>query len=248
MKTTSPRAAKTQRRKGPVKSLKGSSGALTKEIIIAAALEEIDEHGLHDFSIRNVAKKLNVFPTAITWHVKNRNLLLAHVVSVTLADILPPGFPVSWQGFLRELFHRFREAIRRHPNVAPLIGTQLVGNPAVDLVFVETLLATLQHAGFRGMQLVASYNTLLAALVGFTTQEFASLPHDEIEVWQGRVQEHLKSASALAYPILVKNIELLSNRAFMTRWLNGVEAPFDDTFEMFVDIVITGLEHVKKSR
>ncbi len=81
MKTTSPRASKTQRRKGPVKFLKGTSGALTQEIIIAAALEEIDEHGLHDFSIRNVAKKRNVFPTAITWHVKNRNLLLAHVVS-----------------------------------------------------------------------------------------------------------------------------------------------------------------------
>jgi TetR/AcrR family transcriptional regulator, tetracycline repressor protein len=223
-----------------------SPAALSRDVVVAAALEEIDRHGLNGFSLRNVAKKLGVYPTAIAWHVTSRNVLLADVVALALADILPTGFPKSWQSFLRELFQRFREAIRRHPNVAPLIGTQLIANPAQDLAFVETLLATLEHAGFRGLKMVAAYNTVMAALVGFTTQEFAPLPPDDVKAWQRQVREHLQNAAPSRYPILARNLELLSNRAFTTRWLNGTEAPFDDTFETFIDIVIAGLEHLAK--
>jgi len=61
--------------------------------------------------------------------------------------------------------------------MAPLIGTELLANREIDLDFVERLLATLAHAGLSGARLVAGYNAVIAALVGFTTQEFApSLP------------------------------------------------------------------------
>jgi AcrR family transcriptional regulator len=221
---------------------------LTKDIIVNATLKEIDRHGLDGISLRSVAKVLGVYPTAIVWHISGRTQLLGEVVAVVLADIVPPGFPESWQSYLRQIFHRFREAIRRHPNVAPLIGTQLIANGASDLAFVEKLLATLDHAGLRGLNLVAAFNTAMAAMVGFTTQEFAPLPHEDTKAWQAQVRQHLCNAPSMRYPILVGNLELLTNRAFTARWLNGTVAPFDDTFETFVDIIIAGLEHLAKRR
>ncbi len=117
-----PRAARPPAAGGkrPRNVAKRVPSTLSRESIVAAALLEIDRNGLENFSLRNLAKTLGVYPTAIAWHVSSRGHLLAEVAALVLADILPPGFPDSWQSYLRQLFHRFREAIRRHPNVAPL--------------------------------------------------------------------------------------------------------------------------------
>jgi len=211
-------------------------------MIILAALAEIDRAGLESFSLRNLAKALGVFPTAISWYVPGRSQLLAEVARKVLEDITPPGFHDSWQGYLRDFFRRFRQAIRRHPNAAPLIGTQLVANPAVDLDFIERLLAALAHGGLSGARLVAAYNAVIAAAVGFTTQEFAPVPVDGTDAWQQEIRERLQSVPATRYPQLAQNMKLLGNKAFTLRWQNGTESPLDASFEAFVDIVILGLE------
>jgi TetR/AcrR family transcriptional regulator, tetracycline repressor protein len=221
---------------------------LSRESIVAAALKEIDENGLDSFSLRNLAKRMGVYPTAITWHVESRSQLLAEVGALAMADILPPGFPTSWQSYLRNLFHRFREAIRRHPNIAPLIGTQLVANPGVDLDFVERLLATLDHAGFSGPKLVAAYNAVIAGLVGFTTQEFAPMPAEDRKEWRAGIRARLKGVKEFTHPILAANMKALANRAFIVRWQNGTENPLDDSFDIFVDVIISGLERLARRR
>jgi TetR/AcrR family tetracycline transcriptional repressor len=223
---------------------KRRQGALNRETIVAAALSEIDRNGLEGFSLRGLAKTLKVYPSAIVWHVSGRTSLLADAASLALADILPPGFPDSWQGYLRDFFHRFREALRRHPNVAPLIGAQLVANRAVDFEFVERLLAALAHAGLSGPKLAGAYSAVMAALVGFTTQEFAPLPVEDTTSWQRDIQDRLLKADARKYPTLVKNMKSLGNKTFILRWQNGTEAPMDEAFDILVDIVIAGLERL----
>lgn len=226
---------------------KRRQGALNRETIVAAALSEIDRNGLESFSLRGLAKTLKVYPSAIVWHVTGRTPLLADAAALALADILPPGFPDSWQGYLRDFFHRFREALRRHPNVAPLIGAQLVVNRAVDLEFVERLLAALGHAGLSGPKLAGAYSSVMAALVGFTTQEFAPLPAEETVSWQEDIRERLRKADARKYPVLVKNMKSLENKTFILRWQNGTEVPMDGAFEILVDIVIAGLEELVRA-
>lgn len=221
---------------------KTAQRSLTREAVIAAALAEIDRTGLEGFSLRNVAKALGVFPAAVTWHARSRSQLLADVVRAVQEDVLPPGFHDSWQGYLREYLHRFRDSIRRHPNVAPLVGTQMVANAGIELGVVERLLAVLSHAGLSGMRLLGAYNAVIAAAVGFTTQEFAPVPADGTRAWQKDVRERLQSLPSEKFPLLAENMKLLSNKAFTLRWQNGIEAPLDHSFNAFVDIVIAGLE------
>jgi TetR/AcrR family transcriptional regulator, tetracycline repressor protein len=242
--SAAPRAATVSAKKP---GRKRTERVLNRETVVAAALEEIDRSGLEDFSLRNVAKRLGVYPTAIAWHAASRSQLLADVVTLALADVRPPGFHDSWQSYLKQTFHRFREAVRRHPNVAPLIGTQLVANPTVELEFVEGLLATLSHAGFSGTRLVAAYNAVLAAVVGFTTQEFAPTPSGDAGAWQKETRERLQNVQRVRYPLLSDNMKLLGNKAFTLRWQNGTEAPMDASFEAFVEIFIAGLERFASS-
>jgi AcrR family transcriptional regulator len=225
-------------------SRKDSAPALSSELIVATALAEIDARGLDQFSVRNVARALEVYPTAIVWHVPNRSALLAEVVSLVLAEVVPRGWSTSWQDYLRQFFRRFRDALRRHPNVAPLISTQLVSNRGVDFEFVEGILATLDHAGFTGPSLLAGYNTVIAGLVGFSSLEFAAIPAEGARDWQKEMRDRLRAASPIRYPILARNLKLLANRAFILRWQSGDEVPLDASFEAFVEVVIGGLERM----
>jgi TetR/AcrR family tetracycline transcriptional repressor len=215
---------------------------LNRESIVAAALQEIDRAGLETFSLRSLAKSLGIFPTAVTWHVSDRSQLLAEVVRLVLEDISPPGFHDSWQGYLKQVFHRFRDALRRHPNCAPLIGAQLVANTAMELDFIERLLAALAHAGLSGTRLVAAYNATISGMVGFTTQEFGPMPTHDTRHWQKEVRNRLENVPESKYPVLARNMQLLGNKAFILRWQNGTEAPLDDSYDAFVEIMISGIE------
>jgi hypothetical protein len=149
--------------------------------------------------------------------------------------------------YLKDVFHNFREAIRRHPNVAPLIDSQVTSNANLSLDLLDGLIGNLARAGLEGETLIAAYNAVLAALVGFTAQEFAPIPSDAQEAWQHHVDTRLAAISPEQHPALSRHLPLLSNRSFTLRWQNGVGAPMDGSYEIYVDMIIGGIERLAKS-
>ena len=215
--------------------------ALSRETIVAAALELIDQHGLEAFSLRGVAKSLSVFPTAVYWYVDSKERLLAEAVALAFGPEEAPNPSADWRTDIRKLFHRWRTAIRRHPNIAPAVGTQLVSNTEVQFELVERILGDLSRAGFKGSSLVGAYNSVIASLVGFVTQEFATMPHESLSNFQEQIKDRLLTVDAKSYPILAMNVPLLANRTFILRWQNGAEVPMDESFDFHIDILIGGL-------
>lgn len=222
-----------------------SKEALSTERIVEAALALIDRDGLAAFSLRDVARALGVYPTALYWHVPGRNALLAAVVEHALRDIWRPRGRGSWQAWLRALFHRYRAAVRRHPNVAPLIGAQLVSNAGIGPELVECILATLAEAGFAGDRLVDAYNTVIASKVGFVTMELAAAPDEDRARWAAAMRARLRDVDPAALPVLARNLAHLGNRAFILRWENGTTVPLDRSFKLYVEVFIAGLERMR---
>ena len=213
---------------------------LSRDGVIAAALAWIDAHGLERFSVRALAKQIGVFPAAIYWYVPTREMILAEVAALVLRDFVP-DWTGDWRAYVDALLRRFRAAVARHPHVAPLIGTQLLSNTAVDLVLAERNLTAMAAAGFSGARLVAAHNTVMAALSGFATQEFAPLP-SRAATWQARMRERLEAVDPAVHPAIAGQLPGIANRAFVLRWQNGVTAPLDDSFAFFIATVIAGLE------
>ncbi len=222
------------------KATAGGSPGLSRAGIVAVALALIDREGLENFSLRNLAKALGVNTTAIYWHLPGRNVVLAEVMATVIAGVAPPA-QADWRAWLRLLIHNVRDALRRHPNTAPLLGAQLVSNIAASLDLVEGILAALTAGGFAGQRLVAAYNAVAAAMVGFTTQELSPMPEDA-PAWQAIVRARLDAIQADAHPLTAANMKLLANRAFILRWENGVQAPMDDGFVLFVEAFLDGLD------
>jgi TetR/AcrR family tetracycline transcriptional repressor len=216
---------------------------LSRETILDAALAEIDGKGLGAFSLRGLARSLGVNASVVVWHVGNRDVVMAEVVRLVLQDSVPPRLPgQTWQEWLRSLFSQFRNAVRRHPNTAPLIGADTVSNLRPDFDLVEAILSVLAEAGVPEDRLCETYNALQAALVGFVTQELARMPTEDLPSWQSGIQANLTGADATRFPHIVRLLPRLTNRAFILRWQNGAAAPMDSSFEVFVTCIIAGLE------
>lgn len=222
----------------------GSPDALTKDRILTAALGLLDANGLAAFSVRDLAKALDVYPASIYWHVRSRNQLLADMVARVLRDIGPKTEHLRWQDWLRDLFTRYRTAVRCHPQIAPLIGAQLVSNASIDFDLIERMLAVLGQAGFEGAGLVEAFSVVTAAQVGFVTLEFAPVPQEGGEQWSAEMRALIHSADPQHHPLLAAHLGQMANRSFTLRWENGATAPMDRAFALYVDTVIAGLEHI----
>ena len=221
---------------------------LTEERIIAAALELIDAAGLSNFSLRDVARSLDVYPTAVYWYVKSRDELLGRVVSFATADVVPPSGHANWKAWLREMCHRYRRAIQKHPNIAPLIGSQLRSNGGIRADLVDGVLTALVAAGFPDQLLVEAYNVVIGTLVGFVSQELAALPAESPAKWAETHRKRVSTLDVIAHPTLARHLPRLANKAFIVRWSNGTQVPLDTSFDLFVDVIILGLEQRLKSK
>lgn len=217
-----------------------TKSSLSRDRIMAAALELIDTRGLDAFSIRNLADSLQVFPTALYWYYPARIDIIEAVVQQVLAGIVPPE-PDDWQAWLRAFAHNLRNAVAQHPNVAPLIGGQLVSNSSADLEMIEALLDALHRAGYEGPPLVCAYNMVVGALVGFITQEFAGDAGSDKARLEERIQQVAGSIRPDSHPVLHGHSDAMIGSAFILRWVNGAERPMQGGYEMLVATLIAGL-------
>lgn len=215
---------------------------LGRERIVAAALDIVDTRGLEALTLRSLAQALGVYPTAIYWHLKNRDALLAELCSVVLAEALPPREGRPWRDWLRELFVRYRGAVRRHPALAGLVGAQMVSNAGRQLDLVEAVLQALADAGCPPGRRPALYNVVVAAMSGYATLEFAPAPAEAPEAWRDEVQARLAAVDPARQPLLAAALPVMANRAFVLRWDGGERQPLDEGFEAWVEVVLGGLE------
>ncbi len=215
---------------------------LSLERITEAALAEIDERGLERFSVRDVARALGVYPTAIYWYVRNKNQLLGAVCSRVMVKVTPPRSTTRWQDWLRELFRRYRKVMCKHPNIAQLAGAQLVSNSSLNVSLIEGVLKALEQAGCPPEYIVEAYNAVIAAMCGFVTIELAQPPTDDVQGWRDELEQRVRQIHALPYPTLARHLPALANESFILRWQSGREKPMERSFEAFVEIFVVGLE------
>ena len=236
-------------KKRPAKATSASNDApaLGRDRILAAALALLDARGVDAFNLRELAKSLDVYPTAIYWHVSSREELLAGAVALAMQNIAASRIGGVWQARLRTLFRRFRTCLQRHPNIAPLVAARLGSNTTADPRVLEWIVAALEEAGFAGTRLVDAFNVVVAAMCGFATLELAQPPAGDPLEWQRACEQRIAGFASADYPALARHLGELENRAFIVRWSSGTDRPLDAAFAAWIDTVIGGLEKLALS-
>ena len=214
---------------------------LTPDDVVAAAVELLDDVGIAAFTTRALADRLGTYPATLYWHVGNRSQLLAAIVEHVLGEIsVEDPRSSGWKEWLRQAAREYRRVVHGHPNLAPVLASQLVVNaPATRLV--ETVLVVLEGAGFRGQGLASAFNIYVGSLVGWVSVELAASPSDIGEDWQDTFASTVLNLPAEEFPVIAANREYLADRVFTLRWHSGAERPLDTSFEAAVEAWIDGL-------
>jgi TetR/AcrR family transcriptional regulator, tetracycline repressor protein len=214
---------------------------LTPGDVVTAGVELLDEVGLAGFTTRALADRLGTYPATLYWHVGNRSRVLAAIVERVLGEMnVEDPRSAGWREWLHHASAEYRRVVHAHPHLAPILVSQLVVNaPATRLV--ETVLAVLDGAGFRGKDLAWAFNAYVGSLVGWVSAELAASPPDMGEDWQDAFASTVLSLPATEFPVIAANREQLADSVLTLRWHGGAERPLDSSFEATVEMWIDGL-------
>jgi TetR/AcrR family transcriptional regulator, tetracycline repressor protein len=151
--------------------------ALTRERIIEAAIEFVDQNGLASLTMRRLGKHLRVEAMSLYRYVNGREDLLEGIIDAMVGQLqlrpeeqqLQPTD--GWQAYLQWLAHGVRALAQEHPNVFPLIATKHPAAPWLrpplrSLRVVEDFLAMLISRGFNDTLAVTAYRTFSSFLLG----------------------------------------------------------------------------------
>src|SRR3984957_8552094 len=156
------------------------SGKITREAVLAAALEIIDRDGVGALSMRRLARALDRDPMIIYRHAPGKDALLDGVAETILGQLQVDSADPDWAAQLRAVARRFRALALAHPHVVPLIVTRPLATPLGlrppgTLRPLEDILALLTRAGFSPPDALHIYRALFGFLHGHVLDELQEL-------------------------------------------------------------------------
>lgn len=148
---------------------------VTRERVLATAVDLADEGGLDAVSMRKLGQKLGVEAMAIYRHVRDKDDLLDGLVEEVLGEIDRPSATGSWKASLRGEVIAARQVMLRHPWVPRLLEERGTGGPA-SLEHIESVLTTLFAGGFSIDLAHHALHVLGSRIFGFTQDLFDDSP------------------------------------------------------------------------
>ncbi|MEW1911031.1 TetR/AcrR family transcriptional regulator [Kitasatospora sp. NPDC085895] len=235
----------------PEPAARPAPSPLSRERIVAAAVELADADGLEAVSLRKVGAALDAGPMRLYRYLSTKEELLDLMADAVHGEIAAPdadapdagapdadsgGTDGDWRAVLRASAHRTRRAALRHPWFADLLG----GRPGLGpnaLGNRETVLAALYGApGFLGIDAVLrAVGTVDDYLVGALRRETAELRAErdtglDKDAWRRSEGPYLSRMLAAGnYPALAAAVRY------------GTHTDPATAFEAGLDVVLDGI-------
>jgi AcrR family transcriptional regulator len=218
---------------------------LTREAIVARALEIGGSEGLEAVSLRRLASELGVTPMALYRHVRDKQDLVNAMTEVVLDGLdFTVGFRPSmrWTDRVRRVLLNFKEQMESQPLALPLAIAYSGEGPASFWRMNEDMLGILLGAGFRRRQAVVLIRVISNLLSGYLLLMRHSGPNvpeqmdpQDLDLLRRRVELAQLSLPRDRFPHSVE-----SAREVADVWVNDPDLWWRDT----VDLIVFGLERM----
>src|SRR5690625_2014493 len=98
---------------------------LTRERIVAAALNLLGDAGLEGITLRRLAAQLGVQAPTLYWHIRDKDELLTLLGDAVVAPLaqLPEAGAQNWQEWLVSVAIQFRRALLAHRDGARIVAS-----------------------------------------------------------------------------------------------------------------------------
>ena len=140
--------------------------------VATRALEIVDRDGLGGLSMRTLAATLGTGPMTVYNYVKDRDQLEELVAEAVINSVELPAPSQDWQQDVRAIAMAIWQAVRRHPNVVPLVLTRRTVSPS-SYAPAERLVEALAAGGLEEADLLAAFRAVLGLVMGSAQAELA---------------------------------------------------------------------------
>ena len=219
---------------------------LTREAVVARALEIGTAEGLEAVSLRRLAQHFGVTPMALYRYVRDKQDLINAMTEVVLEGIdVTAGFALEmpWTERMRLAIDNYKGQLDARPLALPLSIAYTGEGPPSFWRVLELLLAILLDAGFarrEALVLIRMVSNLLAGYLlllqqGAPEESFRLLDENQIDLLRRRFALAQLSLPRDEFPNLVESAEDTAEV-----WLTDPNAWWGDT----VDLITFGLERM----
>ena len=141
---------------------------LSRDRIVATALDLLDAHGLDGLTMRRLADRLGAGVMSLYWHVDNKEDVLDLALDSVLDYRGPPQLeePQDWRAEVVHMLEDWRASMLRHPWSASLLPRRALGQNILGRL--ELLSKTLSRAGVADADLNAAIWSLWNYVMGAT--------------------------------------------------------------------------------
>jgi TetR/AcrR family transcriptional regulator, tetracycline repressor protein len=206
--------------------------ALTRERVVAEALEIISTDGAGALGMRALAARLGVVPAALYRYVRSKEQLCDLIVDEVLAEVdCHAGNELAWTGQVKVLASRLRAVLEDHPGIAAMLKTRDPLGPH-SLALAEALLAALQQSGLTRQMTAVAFWLVYDYAVGFALSDRTTVNEQRVQdtVTRRQLHEYFRSLPADRFPVLPDLGEHV--------WANNR----DQRFSAGLDTILTGLQ------
>lgn len=198
---------------------------LSSTTITDAALTALEDVGLGGLTIRVVAAQLGTAPSALYWHVKDKQQLLDRMATAMLREMVEQAgwdaAPQDWRGFSRAAAHGLRRCLLAHRDGARVFS----GSYLTDDDLLGTMEVPLQRfttGGFALHEAVWNWQALQAYVVGFVIEEQGVARHESRPADAFDAEHRTARLDAERFPLTAAASEHLFARAD-DRFAHGLE-------------------------
>ena len=205
---------------------------LSRDRILATAVDLADRTGLEGVSMRHLATELGVVPMALYKHIANKEALLDGLAEALIAEI-PPAEAGPWKAAVRTRILAARAVLLAHPWAAEVITTRTTPSPAA-LAYLDSMAGTFRQGGVSAPLTHLAMHALGSRLWGFTIELYPSPPPADPEQAAAAY-----ARLATAYPFIADIAAAATHRPDSI-----VGAGCDDQleFEFALDLLLDGIE------
>ena len=207
-----------------------SSERLTRERVLAAAMDVAQRFGIEALSMRKLADELGTSAMALYYYVPNKEELIDAMIDLVFAEIEVPVPGGDWRVALRLRALSTRAVLRRHRWAVGLMEARAKPGPHI-LRMHNAILGCLREGGFSLEGTVQAMSVQDAYIYGFALQEKA-LPEDIAAAAQRQVSQHDLEQLAAQFPYLA---EVVGGH------VTQVGYDFDAAFAYGLDLILDGL-------
>jgi AcrR family transcriptional regulator len=206
---------------------------LTRERVVAAAVELADRHGIESISMRRLAPELDVEPMSLYTHVRNKDDLLDGMVDAVISEIPIRTDGADWKMSLRQMALAARGVMLRHPWAPHTIETRAAPGLAA-LRYLNAVFGVLREGGYSLAQAHHAIHILGSRLLGFTQDLF-----DDSGELEPEAAASLASEIGATLPYIAEMALAVTH--------TGALGPCDDDaeFQLALDFILDGLDRLQ---